>query len=556
MKKQTLLLLLILIMAAFFRFWQLGQVPPSPSLDEVSIGYNAFSILKTGQDEYGYRLPVLLRAYDDWRPALYVYLTIPFVKIMGLTPAAVRMAAAFLGLLTVGLTFFLAKGLFRGQRGTTIGLIASFLLAISPWHIYLSRLGHEVGAGLTFSVLAIFFFLKWVNTRENKQTFWIILSSVTWAASFYTYQSQKIFVPVILLVLTLIFLKTVVQRKRQVLLALIIGLVVMIPIIKVTFTPEGMARFQGASILANLPETDQVAKDRVFRDRLNQNYFGRYFDHPVLANGQFVLRAYLSHFDPVWLFFNKLNERHKVPSFGHFHLWELPLMLSGFYQLIKSKNNKQAKWLIVAWLLVGPLSSALATQAPHGMRALNALPMPQLLSALGVLGIVKVLNSQKKAVRPLVAVLVLGVLIFNSSRLYHNYFFNFPHEQSTSFQYPLAEAVKHVLTIGDQYDQIVFSKMEQAEFSYMYYLFFSQTDPQWYLNQGGTQSGGFDADHQFGKYQFRAFDWKKETESAGDGKTLFIGNAWGVFPDIPKGVAGLKTFETLDGKLGIKIAAY
>jgi hypothetical protein len=120
----------------------------------------------------------------------------------------------------------------------------------------------------------------------------------------------------------------------------------------------------------------------------------------------------------------------------------------------------------------------------------------------------------------------------------------------------LAEAVKHVLTIQDRYDQIVFSKMEQAEFSYMYFLFYSQTDPQWYLSQGGTRSGGFDADHQFGKYQFRAFDWKKETESTGNGRTLFIGNAWGVFPDIPEGVAGLKTFETLDGQLGIKIAEH
>jgi len=148
------------------------------------------------------------------------------------------------------------------------------------------------------------------------------------------------------------------------------------------------------------------------------------------------------------------------------------------------------------------------------------------------------------------------MVVFSLGYFYHNYFFNFPIEQSTSFQYPFVQAVEYVLEIEDDYDQIVFSKYDQAEFSYMYYLFYSQTDPGWYSNQGGTESGSFDADHQIGKYQFRAIDFGQEVQDPGDGKKLIVGNALGAFPEIPEGVAGIKVFETLDGRSGIKVVAH
>src|SRR5438046_1183056 len=103
MKKYIIFILfiLILLIAIFFRCYQLSKIPPSPSLDEVSIGYNAYSILNTGKDEYGYHFPLLLRAYDDWRPALYVYMVIPFVKLFGLTVFAVRLPSVLLSFITI-----------------------------------------------------------------------------------------------------------------------------------------------------------------------------------------------------------------------------------------------------------------------------------------------------------------------------------------------------------------------------------------------------------------------------------------------------------------------
>src|SRR3990170_6255987 len=152
----------IVFIAIFFRFFLLGNVPPSASLDEASVGWNAYSILKTGGDEYGSKFPLLLRAYDDWRPALYAYTVIPFVQIFDLNVVSVRLPSVILSVLTVVGVYFLVRKLFgqevksitanAGSRcgGTIqnskveiIALFSTFLLAISPWHIYISRLGHE-----------------------------------------------------------------------------------------------------------------------------------------------------------------------------------------------------------------------------------------------------------------------------------------------------------------------------------------------------------------------------------------------------------------------------
>src|SRR4030042_267830 len=92
MKKTRCILFLILCAAVALRFYQLGSVPASPDWDEVALGYNAYSILKTGRDEYGTFLPLSIRSYDDYKPPLYTYLTVPSVALFGLSAFWARVA--------------------------------------------------------------------------------------------------------------------------------------------------------------------------------------------------------------------------------------------------------------------------------------------------------------------------------------------------------------------------------------------------------------------------------------------------------------------------------
>lgn len=145
-KYQTVILFLIIIFAGFLRFYQLGSVPPSLNWDEASSGYNAYAILKTGKDEYGNFLPIEFRSFEDYKPPVYIYLTVPSVALFGLTEFAVRFPAALFGTLSILVFYLLLLELltsFERNQRNLIALIGAFCLTVSPWHIQFSRAAYE-----------------------------------------------------------------------------------------------------------------------------------------------------------------------------------------------------------------------------------------------------------------------------------------------------------------------------------------------------------------------------------------------------------------------------
>ena len=112
--KSALTLTIIVLLAAILRFYQLGSNPPSLDWDETSLAYNAYSIIRTGADEYGNAFPLLsIRSFNDSKPPMYVYSLVPSLLLFGKTDFAVRFPSALAGTLTVLFTYFLAKELFR-----------------------------------------------------------------------------------------------------------------------------------------------------------------------------------------------------------------------------------------------------------------------------------------------------------------------------------------------------------------------------------------------------------------------------------------------------------
>ena len=111
--KNIIVLGCIVLIAVFLRVWDLGNTPPSPDWDETALGYNAYSILKTGRDEYGNFLPLTIRSFDDYKPPLYVYVAIPFVAFLGLDTWVVRLPSVVAGVLAVIGTFLLVQELLR-----------------------------------------------------------------------------------------------------------------------------------------------------------------------------------------------------------------------------------------------------------------------------------------------------------------------------------------------------------------------------------------------------------------------------------------------------------
>src|SRR3990167_10599272 len=101
MKRTHIYLILILFVSTLFRLWGLGKIPEGFHADEAAFGYNAYSLLKTGKDEYGKVIPLVLRSFDDYKGAIYSYLTVPFVALFGLNEFSVRLPTAIAGTLII-----------------------------------------------------------------------------------------------------------------------------------------------------------------------------------------------------------------------------------------------------------------------------------------------------------------------------------------------------------------------------------------------------------------------------------------------------------------------
>ncbi|HEX7042789.1 MAG TPA: glycosyltransferase family 39 protein [Patescibacteria group bacterium] len=539
--KYNLIFALIIFIAIFFRLYLLSSVPPSASLDEATIGWNAYSIMLTGHDEYGYHLPILLRAYDDYRPALYVYLVIPFIKLLGLNVLSVRLPSAILSLITVVTSFFLSKVLLRKYKYEKwISLCVMGLFAISPFHIYISRLGHEANPGLTFAVVGITLFLWGIFSKRN----WLVIFSfIFWAASFYTYQSEKIFVPLIIITLLLSFYKDVLKNKKVIILGFIIATMLSLPILFATLQPGSLLRAKGTSVFSDMHPyiVTSLKLEKAVKDH---DIFGE-----IIYNRRFVpisifVSNYLPHFNPIWWVSNYGLEDFKAPGFGLSYPWELPFFLIGFIFLWRLKIAKSLKLLPIIWIFIAFLPAGISTQTPHAMRSFNILPVPQLIEAIGLFEIMILIGKIKNFGKILQYIFISTFsifVVFGIISFYRAYFIDFPRLESSQYQLALHLAISYALSQND-YKYIAISNQNQATQSYMFYLFDTKYDPIKYFKNGGTKSGGFSVSHHIDHVDFIPFasDMKVKKE------TLYIGNRYlGTINALPDNISILKKFMGL-----------
>src|SRR3989344_3615893 len=108
-KHSKLILLLILVIAAILRIWKINEVPVSLFSDELDVGYQAYSFLKTGKDYFGNPWPLHFQSYVENRAPLYIYSAVPTVAVFGITPYGIRLPAAIFGILGVWMMYLLVN---------------------------------------------------------------------------------------------------------------------------------------------------------------------------------------------------------------------------------------------------------------------------------------------------------------------------------------------------------------------------------------------------------------------------------------------------------------
>ena len=541
---RKIVLISIIALASILRLWNISQVPPSASLDEASITYNAYSVLKTGVDEFGDFPLVSQRGYDDWRRSTYLLMVVPFTAILNLSTYSARLPAALLSILTVLATFGIAIRIFKKRDlfAYIFSYTSALLMAISPWHIYISRIGHESNACLSFFVFGMYFFMK------SRETFkYLVPAILFFLLSMISYYSGQIFVPVILFALILLYgkdiLRKTIKSKKAILVAITCILVTLLAVWAI-FSPEALIRYRGTSTLSPEAHPEAFAKRVELRNKAvaSGDLIGTILFNRHLFIAQVFFDGYRSHFNFDWLFENKSGGSFKAPNVGLLYLWQLPFILAGIVGLIFTKRIPgQAKILILVWLLAGSLPASVATQAPHAMRSYNIVPAWQLITAFGIAFFLFVIPKYKILAGFLLSILALAGLYF----FVHHYFITFPKEQSKSFQYAYAKVIPYILSNESSFKRIVISNQDNLYQSYMLFLYHSKYDPIKYQELGGTISAGYNDTHKIGKYEFRPIEWEKENKK----DTLFVGNA----DEFPLGTKPVMQSRYLNGKVGVII---
>lgn len=466
--KTKLVLVSIILLAFLLRFYKVTEDPPSLNWDEVSIGYNAYSILKTGKDEWGVFLPVHFKAYGEYKLPVQIYASIPGIAIFGLNPLGVRITPVVYGTLTVLLLFFLGRVLFQNSA---IGLISAFLLAISPWHIQLTRASFESAFSVFWVVMGVWLLVKGFSKKE-----WFIWSMIPFAISIFTYNSARIFTPLFLFAILIIYRKTLFQYKKALITSLLLFAVLLIPLTPFLLSGERSARYKLVSI------TD----DPGLIPRINENRGHSKLPQPLprLVHNKityvtfYITKNYFAHFTPGFLFLTGApHKQHHVQGMGELYLFQLPLVFSGIYLLFKRKQNH--KGIILPWLLIAFIPVSVTNDSiPHALRTLIATPVYQLISAIGAVGIY--LWVKKKKWLNAGYWLTFIIIIISMAIYLNNYYNVYPVKYSRDWQYGYQQAVEYIKDNQNKYDLIVFTRHYGEP--HMFTLFFLNYDPAKYQN--------------------------------------------------------------------------
>src|SRR5690348_13718661 len=143
-----------------------------------------------------------------------------------------------------------------------------------------------------------------------------------------------------------------------------------------------------------------------------------FFDNRRFTYGMTFLRGYFSHFDPNFLFLDKSIGKYHAPDMGLLYLFELPLILLGFYIMIARWGIGSA--IIFWWILVAPVAAAFTLQLPHPVRTIVFLPTFSIMAAIGLVALVDSIRRRWKsnmAVRWLL--FGVGICVIVASVMYY-----------------------------------------------------------------------------------------------------------------------------------------
>lgn len=405
---EIVLLGAIVLLAAFLYLTKLGSIPPGLYVDEAATGYNAYSILKTGKDEYGKFLPIAMRLLGSYTPPLYIYLSLPLVATFGLSIFSVRLLSALCGLLTIIVVYLITKDLdFIKSKFTP--LIAALIFATAPWTVFFSRLGYEQNLALFMFSLAVLLILR---SLRNPKLLMITVPVISLAT--YADWGQRLLAPLLFIGALIIFRKKLLYRPslKFLLIGSFIALLIQIPNLTIINSFSSLNKNEHFYLNIVLTQAEKIARFLPFAIAV-----------PLAFIREF-LSKFFTYLSPRSLFFlPDPDPQVSSPGLSVFYPWLIILYFTGLYVLWQERKSSFAKFL---WflILIAPIPASLTREPFHTQRSLILLLPLTLLFALGTDRIIK--NVKTVVWLPILSFLLIISLVM----LWRSYFILLPQERA------------------------------------------------------------------------------------------------------------------------------
>ena len=469
--KTTLVLSIIILIASIVRFWHLDKAPLGLYVDDAVQGYNAYSLLKTGKDEYGQPLPVFLRSYGAFTPALALYFLVLPIKIFGLSIFSLRFSLSLIGVLFCVVFAILCGYLYPGKKILAM-LVGGLIVAILPAHILFSRAFFE-------SPLSLFLFLVGLVCFFRR---WPIRSGLFLSFSTYAYHTQRVNIYLFLIGAVILFAKEF--GRRKILVLSLVFIITQIPNIYFSTFPGPSTRF------FNLTWIPQIATNA---------------DSPlqfVYLSSREYFSQYLAYYNPYYLFWlPDPDTQRSLPELSVFYPWQIVVYLVGLGILIRKSKHRKLYWLILA---VSPAAAALTKDPFSVLRASLILIPTSLIVVSGTLTLLSKITQKK-----LILVLVL-IALLSFGQLYRSLFILLPNERYSDWLYGYNELFSFLIKSG------LPAIVDADKPVYILYLYYQKIDPLYVQSLSKISPSNYYSQTEWADYYhdnnitFKRLDWKTD----------------------------------------------
>jgi Dolichyl-phosphate-mannose-protein mannosyltransferase len=487
------LLLIIIAIATFLRLYNLEIAPPALNQDEAVNGVDAYMLGINLRDHHGNFLPPMLQSFNDWASPTLTYLTVPFVKIFGLSVWSIRFANALFGIFCVPLAYGIIK---RLTSNYNLALVAGLLAAITPFMISLSHWAIPPSV-VPFCLLSfIFTLLKLIDSNTNQK---IVLNSTLFSLSgialTYSYPTMKVFVPLALVSLGLIYLLPTLKKDPN---HLVPASNEKQPI------NESISKtnFKIFTKLALPIIAICLFISPIYYLTLTQPdiYNARYKQVSMTAGGEGFVTGFASRYweylTPFFLTgYSDSNSMHHVPQFGPINELLTPFIYVGllvaFWKSQEKENADRQVYLhLVSLFFLAPIAPSLTIDHTILTRGVQVLVLSLIFIPIAINWLLNKISLDQRAWRAVT--LTFGIVsLITTLHFSFFYFTKYAESQKGNFQYGIEQMFEYLKTNDDKFDKVEIVDINQP---YIYKLFFQPIEPGYY----NTQIMG----SKIGKYYF------------------------------------------------------